>query len=131
MQLQNQESVLVYIFFLNAQVGGILRILESDWLWEWVEFFYLARQPGQNLSPGCVSLSNGLTFSFFDTESVYTQKCFKTDFKMFSHLLHSLSSTVRVNNLKSDFREEERSASGSIFKTLVTVLRYTDLPPGK
>ena len=47
--------------------------MQSDWLWEWAEFFYLARQPGRKPSPGCESLCNDLKFPFFDTESVYIQ----------------------------------------------------------
>ena len=64
----------MYYFFLSARAGGILRILRSDCFWEWAEFFYLARQPGRNPSPGCVSLCNDLKFPFFDTEPVYIQK---------------------------------------------------------
>ena len=66
--------IFYFYFFLNARAGGILRILQSDWLWERTEFFYLARQPGRNPSPGCVSLCNDLKFPFFVTGSVYIQK---------------------------------------------------------
>ena len=53
---------LFFYFYFFAQEGGILRILQSDWLW------------GRNPSPGCVSLCNDLKFPFFHTESVYIQK---------------------------------------------------------
>ena len=56
------------------QGGRILRLLQSDWLWEWTQFFYLARQPGRNPRPGCVSLCDDLKFPFFDTKTVYIQK---------------------------------------------------------
>ena len=60
--------------FLIARAGGNLRILQSDWLWERAEFFYLARQPGRDPGPGSVSLCYDLKFPFFDTESVYMPK---------------------------------------------------------
>ena len=47
--------VLIY-FFLNAQAGGILRILQSDWVWKRAEFFFLACQPGRKQSPACENL---------------------------------------------------------------------------
>ena len=69
------DLIVKYLFFLNVRAGGILRILQFDWLWKRAEFFLscLSR-------PGCVSLCNDLKVPVFDTESVYIQKCFNNKF---------------------------------------------------
>ena len=69
--------LLLFLFFLLlifffARAGGILRILQSDWLWERAEFFYPANP--------CVMILN---FHFLTPNPfTYRSKRFKTDFSL-------------------------------------------------